>query len=58
MASEWSGVKKADQQPSSCMQRFDIRDFAQEMNPSVPPSEDCLYLNIFVPNLPGRVHKG
>ena len=58
VASDWAGVKKVDQQPPSCMQRFDIRDLAQEMNPSVPPSEDCLYLNIFVPNLPGRVHKG
>ena len=58
VTSKWSGVKKADKQPPSCMQRFDISDLAQEINPSVPPSEDCLYLNIFVPNLPGRVHKG
>ena len=31
---------------------------AQDSLPATASSEDCLYLNIFVPNIKVRVHKG
>ena len=49
----WTGVKDAMRQPASCFQREDLffADFkgAKEWAPRVSPSEDCLYLNVFVP---------
>ena len=49
----WKGVREALKQPPSCYQREDLffADFegAKEMQPRMSPSEDCLYLNIFVP---------
>ena len=60
--SNWSGIKNSYEQPPSCMQRPDafFADFqgSREGQPSMPPSEDCLYLNIFVPDLLVRVFKG
>ena len=44
---------EATKQPGSCLQRPDLffADFdgAKESQPMVAPSEDCLYLNVFVP---------
>ncbi|KAL8593931.1 hypothetical protein ACOMHN_032351 [Nucella lapillus] len=49
----WEGVWNATVQPNSCMQLVD--DFfgnftgAMVWNPNTPLSEDCLYLNVWVP---------
>lgn len=51
----WDGVRDATQVPSSCMQRKDhfFGDFSGSTSaePRAPMSEDCLYLNIYVPNV-------
>ena len=54
----WDGTRDATRQPPSCYQREDMffADFegVKEQQPRIKPSEDCLYLNIFVPNQPKR----
>ena len=56
--SMWDGIRDATRQPPSCYQREDMffADFegVKEQQPRIRPSEDCLYLNIFVPNQPKR----
>ncbi|NP_001267763.1 acetylcholinesterase-like isoform X1 [Aplysia californica] len=49
----WEGVLDASRLPNSCMQGFD-RTFgnftgSNMWNPNTPVSEDCLYLNVWVP---------
>ena len=52
--SSWSGTRDATRQPASCYQREDLffADFEglKEQQPRILPDEDCLYLNVFVPN--------
>ncbi|XP_055345970.1 acetylcholinesterase-like isoform X2 [Paramacrobiotus metropolitanus] len=49
----WEGIYDAWNQPNSCMQLIDtyLGDFvgATKWNANTPLSEDCLYLNIWVP---------
>lgn len=58
----WEGVLNATVLPKSCIQPWDdmFQNFSgsQMWNPNTPISEDCLYLNVWVPrvNLPYR-HK-
>ena len=51
----WEDVRDATRQPPSCYQREDLffADFegAKEQQPRIQPSEDCLYLNVFVPEV-------
>lgn len=51
---KWSGVLNATHQPNSCVQIVDTTfgDFvgADMWNPNTPMSEDCLYVNVFVPH--------
>jgi len=49
----WSGVKRTQEQPNSCIQYTDVMfpDFAgsAQWNTNTKQSEDCLYLNVVVP---------
>ena len=47
----WEGVYNATQKPNSCYQLFDTSGFAgaEVWNPNTNLSEDCLYLNVWVP---------
>ena len=48
----WHGtILNATQKPNSCWQSLDTSDFegAKVWNPNTPLSEDCLYLNVWVP---------
>lgn len=51
---KWSGVLNATERPNSCVQIVDtvFGDFvgADMWNPNTPLSEDCLYVNVFVPH--------
>lgn len=51
---KWSGVLNTTVQPNSCVQIIDtvFGDFegATMWNPNTPLSEDCLYVNVVVPN--------
>lgn len=51
---KWSGVLNTTQQPNSCVQIMDtlFGDFvgADMWNPNTQLSEDCLYVNVFVPH--------
>lgn len=53
-AEKWSGILNATHQPNSCVQIVDTTfgDFvgADMWNPNTPMSEDCLYVNVFVPH--------
>lgn len=53
-AESWTGIRNATQQPNSCVQIVDVAfgDFvgADMWNPNTPMSEDCLYVNVFVPH--------
>lgn len=57
---KWNNVYKADKEPASCMQMPDVFfgdfDGAKQGLPANAPNEDCLYLNIYVPDLKVRVH--
>ena len=50
-AKAWSGVRKSDQFGSSCMQgpNTEFGPWTKEFLYVTPPSEDCLYLNIWSP---------
>lgn len=59
---KWSGVLNTTERPNSCVQIIDtvFGDFpgADMWNPNTQLSEDCLYINVFVPhprskNMPG-----
>ncbi len=49
----WEGIYDASQLPNACPQTLDtfLGDFsgATQWNPNTPISEDCLYLNVWVP---------
>ncbi|XP_059120208.1 liver carboxylesterase-like isoform X2 [Peromyscus eremicus] len=55
----WSGVRDGTSQPAMCLQNNIMALVgAKEMNlimPSIPMSEDCLYLNIYTP---AHAHEG
>lgn len=60
---KWSGVLNTTERPNSCVQIIDtvFGDFpgAEMWNPNTQLSEDCLYINVFVPhprskNMPGK----
>ncbi|KAK7486471.1 hypothetical protein BaRGS_00022272 [Batillaria attramentaria] len=50
---KWEGVKNATVQPNTCVQGYDstFGNFSGSMmwNPNTKVSEDCLYLNVWVP---------
>ena len=54
----WEGVRDTNKIPNSCFQRRDsfFADFpgAKSSDPRAPMSEDCLYLNVFIPNVKSR----
>jgi acetylcholinesterase len=58
----WHGVLNATRMPNSCIQeRYDyfLGFEGEEMwNPNTNVSEDCLYMNIWVPKRPRLRHKG
>lgn len=63
---KWSGVLNTTERPNSCVQIIDtvFGDFpgAEMWNPNTQLSEDCLYINVFVPhprskNMPGTFTK-
>ena len=59
---KWQGVYNASKLPNSCMQAPDIifgKDFSGSnvWNPTTKVSEDCLYLNIWVPYANPRLRK-
>ena len=59
---KWDGVYNASKLPNSCIQVPDLtfgKDFAGSniWNPTTKVSEDCLYLNIWVPNANPRLRK-
>ncbi|XP_008844486.1 acylcarnitine hydrolase-like [Nannospalax galili] len=50
----WSGVRDGTSQPAMCLQNVEIMnvDGMKEMNqilPDISMSEDCLYLNVYIP---------
>ncbi|XP_069103406.1 acetylcholinesterase-like isoform X1 [Argopecten irradians] len=49
----WEGVLDATTKPNACMQGFDVVfpgfNGSNQWNPNTPPSEDCLYLNVWRP---------
>lgn len=51
---KWSGVLNTTERPNSCVQIIDtvFGDFsgAEMWNPNTQLSEDCLYINVFVPH--------
>jgi para-nitrobenzyl esterase len=49
----WKGTKKADQFGASCMQgpNSELLPWTKEFMYVTPPSEDCLFLNIWTPKL-------
>ena len=56
----WQSIRYAVKNPPSCFQRQDFffADFegAKEYEPAEEPSEDCLYLNIYVPDVVNNVN--
>lgn len=51
----WSGVRDGTSYPAMCLQDTDTMKMFNMTIPSVPVSEDCLYLNIYTP---AHVHAG
>ncbi|KFO19966.1 acylcarnitine hydrolase [Fukomys damarensis] len=51
----WSGVRDGASYPPMCPQAADIMKMFNMTSPSIPVSEDCLYLNIYTP---AHVHAG
>ncbi|KFO19965.1 Cocaine esterase [Fukomys damarensis] len=51
----WSGVRDGTSYPAMCLQDADKMKMFNMTIPSVPLSEDCLYLNIYTP---AHVHEG
>ncbi|XP_061566052.1 acetylcholinesterase [Cololabis saira] len=53
---QWSGVFDASQYPNSCYQTVDVTfpgfQGSEMWNPNQEMSEDCLYLNVWVPTSP------
>ena len=51
---KWDGVKQTTRLPNSCVQIKDTMwpgfEGSEQWNANTPLSEDCLYLNVMVPN--------
>ncbi|KAL8568630.1 hypothetical protein ACOMHN_063702 [Nucella lapillus] len=52
-AQRWNGVRQTVTKPNSCFQTLDTQfnrfEGVEMWNPNTPMSEDCLYLNVWVP---------
>ncbi|HEX3986351.1 MAG TPA: carboxylesterase family protein [Acidobacteriaceae bacterium] len=54
----WKGIRKADTFSSSCMQRTvkELLPWTEEFMTQLPVSEDCLYLNVWSPQVSSRAN--
>jgi len=52
----WNGIRRADRFSDSCMQRTvkELLPWTEEFMTQLPVSEDCLYLNVWTPQVSAR----